>query len=920
MRSALLFWRSAAVAIACLLWFGHPPGTQWVKPAPSGYYEMLTDAVTSGQTYLKLSPDPRLKALANPWAGAQGIPRLHDATYFNDRYYLYFGVAPVAVLYAPWRILTGTYLSDGAGTVVFCVAGFLLSAWFFMRVRRRFFPSLPSWWVAVAILTIGLGTYLPHQVQNTDFYLVPIACAFACGMGAANALFEAVVAARIRRRTVSLAIASLAIGAAVGARPDYVVGLAVVAIAAVAVMRAGGGLAAALAAVVPAALCGAALASYNYARFGHALDFGIKNQFAAVDMHNLKLFGLEHVGYVARQYFFAARDLNLYYPFVRQPTENIGLVPWAPLAVVGLAFPLTLLSRGRRRADWILGVGLPWLAVCGNLAMLLGYFYVFERYNTEFLPGLVLIGCVVVSAVIASPARGWGRRLGVAALLAVVGYTLLHSVLRSVPTDMGRPGVRTFARTLNLVASGVERLRGLHHGPVDLRIEFAEGTAGASEILLATGRGRDLLFVRYLGPRQAQLGFFHTGSGGPLSDPFEFEPGRSYQLHVDLGSLYPPLAHSIFSGWADDEIAALQRRVDVRLDGRSLLEFSSDFHSAEPASLQLGRNPDSPGDQPFRGRLTAIERPGLPPRASVAAAPGPRRIEFEIPPFAAMVGQPLLATGRSGAGDLLYIFYVGPNQVKFGHDSWSNDLFETGTVYYDPGALQTLEVDMGSLHPGSVGPQPLQLRFNGRVLADRPRPFHPSTLSQVALGNNAIHASTAEVNFNGPRIRAVPLAAFPGPETTGALYLTLRPPAAPPPGWSDPLVTTGETGAGEFVFLRYPDPGHVRVGYDRWGYGGPVSEPVAIAPGQDIEVEVSLGALYPEAPAPGWDPAAWSRLRSTVRIRVNGQVALQAKSESYPTRPDQVFPAANPIGGSTAAGRFSGEVRRIERIGPLRMK
>src|SRR5579859_932175 len=95
---------------------------------PQSYYQMLTEALLSGRTYLRLEPDPRLKALADPWAGAQGVPRAHDATYYDGKYYLYFGTGPVLLLMAPWHLLTGTYLREGTATGLFTSAGFLFAA------------------------------------------------------------------------------------------------------------------------------------------------------------------------------------------------------------------------------------------------------------------------------------------------------------------------------------------------------------------------------------------------------------------------------------------------------------------------------------------------------------------------------------------------------------------------------------------------------------------------------------------------------------------------------------------------------------------------------------------------------------------------------------------------------------------------
>ena len=127
--SRLNYWVLTAL-LPVLAWYAYSnfrANAKWINNYPAAYYEYLTQAIISGQTYLKLQPDERLKELDNPWAGGQGIPRAHDATYFNHRYYLYFGVGPVVLLYAPWRILTGTYMSDGAGTGLFCTAGFLMA-------------------------------------------------------------------------------------------------------------------------------------------------------------------------------------------------------------------------------------------------------------------------------------------------------------------------------------------------------------------------------------------------------------------------------------------------------------------------------------------------------------------------------------------------------------------------------------------------------------------------------------------------------------------------------------------------------------------------------------------------------------------------------------------------------------------------
>ena len=55
------------------------------------YYDTLAAAFLSGQLYLKTVPDPELLALPNPYDPSKNEKfRLHDASLYNGRYYLYF--------------------------------------------------------------------------------------------------------------------------------------------------------------------------------------------------------------------------------------------------------------------------------------------------------------------------------------------------------------------------------------------------------------------------------------------------------------------------------------------------------------------------------------------------------------------------------------------------------------------------------------------------------------------------------------------------------------------------------------------------------------------------------------------------------------------------------------------------------------
>jgi putative flippase GtrA len=926
------------VLAVVLAWYGYVslrtnPGV--IRGQPVALYDRLTEGFVAGQTHLKLEPDPRLKTLANPWAGAQGIPRAHDATYFNERYYVYFGVAPAVLLLVPWRVLTGTYLPDGGATGFFCTVGFLLALWFYRRCQRRFFPTLGAGWVLVFGLTLGLGSFVQFELRSKDFYQVPIACAFACGLGVAHGLLTAAMARSWRRQLAGLAIASLCGGLAVASRPNHVFALSSVALVAGGLWwrraRVGGAPGPAVgtwiaAAVVPAALVGLGVAAYNFARFGSVLEFGLRYQFAAVDMREFKLFGLDRVGVAFEGYVLAGREYSRYYPFIRQTTENIGLLTWAPFALLAVGWPLTLLGARRREASWVLGVGGLWVVVVVNFASLMLYYYVFDRYVLDFLPGLMLVATVLVSAWLAA-AQGWSRRLGVGVIAVLLGYTGAHSLVHGLPS-LAWPETRALANGLNRVPAWYERVAGVGFGAAEVTVEFATGNAGAKEVLLAAARGRVVLAVRYLDEKRAELRF--TPGDGPerVSAPFEFEPGRSYRLRVDMGALYPPAGHAAYGTWDEAAVKRLLRRVEVRLDGQELLRFASSFPETEPEKIELGRNAAAPGMAAFRGRLALVGRAGLPERTSLVPADeqaGPVRLRVKFPPFTAQVGQPLLATGHGGAGDLFYVFYAGPNRLRFGHDAWGFPGFETADVYYDPDVAHCVEVDLGSLHPEISGADQhaakarLRVRLDGREIADVARPFNPALPEEVYVGHNGIGASTSEVNFAGPRLAYERLRQWPALPTSGARLLTVQLPAKRTVGRSEPLLVTGQTGAAEVLFLKYPDAGHVQVGYDKWGVGGQLSAPIPVRDAQRLEIELSVGALYGAGvfAAESVDAATLRALRGTVLVRVDGRVVLRQASESYPAGPEQIRVGVNAVGASSCAEKFTGELVRMEFLGAV---
>ncbi len=139
-------------------------------------------------------------------------------------------------------------------------------------------------------------------------------------------------------------------------------------------------------------------------------------------------------------------------------------------------------------------------------------------------------------------------------------------------------------------------------------------------------------------------------------------------------------------------------------------------------------------------------------------------------------------------------------------------------------------------------------------------------------------------------------------------------------GLSEPLITTGATGAGDLIYIVYVDAGHVQVGFDHWGIRGFVSPLVAVDYHSVHVLRIAFGALLPLS-RDTW-PSSLSRaeikaISGRVRITIDGNAALDVASESYEVPSASILIGRNQIGGSTTGPRFTGT---IVRTGPYSLR
>lgn len=129
--------------------------------------------------------------------------------------------------------------------------------------------------------------------------------------------------------------------------------------------------------------------------------------------------------------------------------------------------------------------------------------------------------------------------------------------------------------------------------------------------------------------------------------------------------------------------------------------------------------------------------------------------------------------------------------------------------------------------------------------------------------------------------------------------LTLGP--AHEPGKSEPLITSGTSGAGDFLFLRYLPDRAIAIGYEAWGEAGTFSAPISLPADRRLRLTVAM---------PGLSQVRGLFAPPTDRLRISvGDTTVLDQPVKYHLRmPSQIRFAENTIGGTTCDRLLQGSL------------
>ena len=277
------WWAAAGglVVFLAVLWL-LTAGTLTTWTPYSNYFDRQADGFLSGQLSLPEEPAPELAQLEDvyDWHQREGINYLWDVSYYQGRFYLYWGPLPALVSSAV-KLVHAARVEDQTLLLIFFTGMGVSLAAIFSLLRERFFPATPAWTVFAFTLTAALAAPVYYLANRPGVYETAIASAQCFLLLGLYAILRALAGSK--RPGGWLLLAGLSLGASLASRFSYapallfacfVTGLELLRSPRYKTRR----LSALLAFALPLAAITAGLLLFNYARFGGFFETGMRYQ------------------------------------------------------------------------------------------------------------------------------------------------------------------------------------------------------------------------------------------------------------------------------------------------------------------------------------------------------------------------------------------------------------------------------------------------------------------------------------------------------------------------------------------------------------------------------------------------------------------------------------------------------------------
>ena len=289
--------------LGTVLPMGAAPAYNGEFPEHRNQYELTARAFAEGHLNIAYDDiDPMLEEMNNPYDPGEraetGVEFYRDHAYYKGKYYMYFGVTPVILLFLPYHLITGGDLTTYHATQIFSAISIIAIFLLMRQLAKKFFPKMS------ALLLICLSTafsFISTYFAIGTPALYCTATSSAVCMEALSLLFLTgsifITDPEKRGKQVFLAVLGTLFGAmAFGCKPTAALGNLVAIPLCVIFVKGRLSLntknkiikiVADIALIaIPYIVIGILLMCYNYARFESPFEFGQAYQLTGADQHN----------------------------------------------------------------------------------------------------------------------------------------------------------------------------------------------------------------------------------------------------------------------------------------------------------------------------------------------------------------------------------------------------------------------------------------------------------------------------------------------------------------------------------------------------------------------------------------------------------------------------------------------------------
>lgn len=296
----------------------------------------LVDAFESGHVYLNEKVPKSLLDLKNPydWNARLRItePLEWDHLLFEGKYYSYYGIAPVALVFLPYHMVTGKYFPSAIACIMFTLIGLLFLGMAYWAIVKKWFKKLEFRMALLGFFCVEFSTTILISLKVNNFYEIAQSAGFCFLAIGLYFMITSNVLGKEKIKISRVCLSSIFVSLAVLSRAVAILYAICMVVWAVygfikykkAKTEKSTIVKYVLAFAIPYVIFGGIQMAYNIARFHNPLDFGIGHTLTIYDYtHLTQTLGTTMESIV--NFLFTIPKVDSTFPFLHDNFDTLGI-------------------------------------------------------------------------------------------------------------------------------------------------------------------------------------------------------------------------------------------------------------------------------------------------------------------------------------------------------------------------------------------------------------------------------------------------------------------------------------------------------------------------------------------------------------------------------------------------------------------